>query len=52
MMIGRMIISLKKAASSQLYTSTVEVPSAFPVFVQDSQPSHPVDSIQLSVLKN
>jgi len=52
MMVSRMIISLKKAASMQLPTTGVEVPSGLQVFQQDTHSPHLADSIQLSVLKS
>ena len=50
-MIGRMIVSLKRAAGSQQPYMSTEHPPEFAANLQYLNSSYPVDSIQLSVLE-
>ena len=51
MMICRMAISLKKAASTEQYLGDTEVPSVLPVNLQDAHSPRAMENIQLSVFK-
>jgi hypothetical protein len=51
MMTSRMIMALKKAASSRQTRMDLELPTSLPVSLQDTCPSHRVESIQLSNIK-
>ncbi|KAF9647299.1 hypothetical protein BDM02DRAFT_2718881 [Thelephora ganbajun] len=53
MMTSRMIMSLKKVASSRRTHAhmSMEVPTGMPMTLRDTYSSHPVDNIQLSVFR-
>jgi len=51
MMISRMIISLKKAASLRRLHMSMEVPNGLQTNLEDTYSHHPVDNVQLSALK-
>src|SRR5882757_7548530 len=51
MMVSRMVISLKKVASSQPANPNVEVPSTTQISLRGGRPPHPEEGIHLTVFK-
>jgi len=52
MIISRIIVSLKKAASSRPLTMSLEIPTGLPMSLEDTRSPHTMDTVRLSVFES